>query len=86
MDLLSSLLEKGQFGCTDNFYSSPQLFQDLLDKSILASETECRNRKKSPINLDVTSKISRADSKFVVRISPSVIGLTTKMFFACQNF
>ena len=34
---LSSLLGECHIVYTDNFYSSPQLFQDLLDKSILAS-------------------------------------------------
>ena len=34
---------------------------------MLASGTERRNRKDFPINLDVTSKISRGDNKFVYR-------------------
>ena len=64
MNLLSSLLGKGHIVYTDNFYSSPQLFQDLLDKSTLASGTVRKNRKNFPKNLDMATKLSRGESKF----------------------
>ena len=65
MNLLSSLFGKGHILYTDNFYSSPQLFYDLLQKSVLASGTVRKNRKKFPKNLDIASKLSRGESKFI---------------------
>jgi len=65
MSLMSPLLGKGYAVYTDNFYSSPQLFQDLLDSKTSASGTVRRNRKHFPENLDVTSKMNRGDCKFL---------------------
>ena len=61
------------------------LLINLLDKSMLASGTECRNRKKSPINLDVTSKISRGDSKFVYRKNLTVCHWFDNKDFFCLS-
>ena len=65
MNLLSSLFGKGHILYTDNLHSSPQLFYDLLQKLVLASGTVRKNRKKFPKNLDIASKLSRGESKFI---------------------
>ncbi len=65
MKLVSPLLGKGYTVYTDNFYSSPQLFQDLLDSKTKASGTVRKNRKHFPKNLDVLSKMNRGDCKFL---------------------
>ena len=52
-NLMTLLLGKGHTVYMDNFYSSPKLFQDLLDKSTLSTGTVRRNRKNFPKNLDM---------------------------------
>lgn len=51
MDLLESRLDKGHAIYMDNFYSSPQLFQDLLSQGTAATGTVCTNRKHFPTSL-----------------------------------
>ncbi len=64
MNIMSPLLGKGHSVYTDNFYSSPQLFQDLLENSTFATGTVRRNRKNFPKLLDTVSKINRGHSIF----------------------
>ena len=43
MDLMQSCLGMGHAVYMDNFYSSPQLFEDLLSEGTYASGTVCTN-------------------------------------------
>ena len=45
MNLMDGLFQQGYHLFVDNFYSSPQLFKDLLDKRCLATGTVRENRK-----------------------------------------
>ena len=65
MKLLESLLGKGHAVYMDNFYSSPELFEDLLSYKTLASGTARTNRKNFPKKLKEFTKMSRGDSKFL---------------------
>ena len=48
MDLLELYLGKGHWVFTDNYYSSPKLFADLLKKNMYATGTVRQNRKQFP--------------------------------------
>ena len=48
MKLVQSYLKKGHIIYTDNFYSSPQLFEDLRNEGTYASGTVRNNRKHFP--------------------------------------
>ncbi len=91
MSLMSPLLGKGYAVYTDNFYSSPQLFQDLSDSKTSASGTVRRNRKHFPENLDVTSKMNRGDCKFLHCNSLTICrwfdnrDVTIEVCFVCQH-
>ena len=51
MDLMSSMFLQGYHLFVDNFYSSPQLFIDLLEKGCAATGTVRENRKGFPKGL-----------------------------------
>lgn len=65
MKLLEPIQGKGHAVYMDNFYSSPELFEDLLAKKTLASGTVRTNRRHFPAELKDATTPSRGDSKFL---------------------
>ncbi len=64
MNLLETLLHKGHVLYTDNFYSSPDLFADLLSGGTLASGTVRLNRHNFPPDLKEKVRMHRGEFKF----------------------
>ena len=65
MHLLEHLFDKGYTVYMDNFYSSPVLFLDLVDKNIAASGTAKTNRTNFPEYLKPDSKVPRGTCTFM---------------------
>ena len=64
MKLMDLLNGKGHILYTDNFYSSPELFVDLLMKGTLATGTVRQNRRNFPMPVKGELKMSRGEVKF----------------------
>ena len=65
MHLLENLFEKGYTVYMDNFYTSPMLFIDLLEKKTKASGTVKVTRSNFPKSIKPSSKVSRGTYKFM---------------------
>lgn len=64
MHLLENYYGKGYFVFTDNFYTSPILCKDLIDKKIYLTGTVRKNRKEFPEDLAKKSKSAPGDHTF----------------------
>lgn len=75
MKLVQSYLKKGHVIYTDNCYSSPQLFEDLLKEGTYASGTVRTNRKHFPefLKLQRGDKLDRGSHKFAYYKSTTVV-------------
>ena len=65
MNLMDGMFHQGYHLFVDNFYSSPQLFNDLLDKGCLATGTCCENRKGIPKGF--TNGMTKKDPRGTIR-------------------
>ena len=67
MDLMQSRLGISRAVYMDNFYSSPELFEDLLSKGTSSSETVRTNRKQFPTSLKPKpgKKYTRGNNEFL---------------------
>ena len=64
MHLMENYYGKGYLLFTDNFYTSPILCKDLLEKKIYLTGTVRTNRKQFPEDLTIKSKNAPRDHKF----------------------
>ena len=75
MKLVQSYLKKGHIVYTDNYYSSPQLFEDLWKEGTYASGTVRTNRKHFPdfLNPQPGDKLDRGSQMFAYYKSTTVV-------------
>ena len=87
MKLVQSYLKKGHIVYTDNYYSSPQLFEDLWKEGTYASGTVRTNRKHFPDFFKPQPGDKLGQKCLPTTTAPLLSGgVTTKMCMHCQHF